>query len=166
MAKEIELLIFTLRGCRVILDIDLAALYGVAPKRLNEQVKRNQGRFPEDFMFQLNNQEVGQLRSQFATAKWTMRRSNPYAFTEHGAVMAANILNSQVAIDASILLVRTFIKMRTIFLEHTDLKKRLYEIERRLAQGFAQHEQELQEIRFLIAQLEKPADSKKGRLGF
>ena len=166
MAEEMELLIITLRGCRVILDIDLATLYGIAPKRLNEQVKRNRGRFPEDFMFQLSNQEVSQLRSQFATAKWTMRRSNPYAFTEHGAVMAANILNSRIAIDASILLVRTFIKMRTIFLEHADLKKRLYEIERRLAQGFAQHEQELQEIRFLIAQLEKPIDNKKRRLGF
>ncbi len=166
MAEEIEPLILTMRGCRVILDIDLAELYGVSPKRLNEQVKRNRGRFPEDFMFQLNNQEVTQMRSQFATAKWTMRRSNPYAFTEHGAVMAANILNSQLAIDASIMLVRTFIRMRTILFEHADLKKRLLEIERRLAQGFAQHEQELQEIRYLISQLEKPADIKKRRLGF
>ena len=101
------------------------------------------------------------MRSQFATTKWTMRCSNPYAFTEHGAVMAANILNSQIAIDASILLVRSFIKMRTILFEHADLKKRLLEIEHRLAQGFAQHEQELQEIRYLIAQLEKPADNPK-----
>lgn len=167
MSAEIETLILHLRGSRVILDIDLAALYGVSPKRLNEQVKRNRGRFPEDFMFQLNNQEVAQLRSQFATAKWTMRRSNPYAFTEHGAVMAANILNSELAIDASILLVRTFIKLRTLLSEHADLKKRLHEIEWRLAQGFAQHEQELQEIRYLIAQLEAPVDNnRKRRLGF
>ncbi len=166
MQTELETVILTLRGCRVILDIDLAALYGVSAKRLNEQVKRNKGRFPEDFMFQLKDHEVSILRSQFATAKWTMRRTNPYAFTEHGAVMAANVLNSQVAIDASILLVRTFVKMRTLLSEHADLKKRLQEIERRLAQGFAQHEQELQEIRFLISQLEKPLDLKKRRIGF
>ena len=151
MQNELEALILHIRGSKVILDIDLAALYGTTPKRLNEQVKRNKGRFPDDFMFQLNNQEVSQLRSQFATAKWTMRRSNPYVFTEHGTVMAANVLNSQVAIDASILLVRTFMKMRTILAEHTDLKRRLQDVERRLTQGFSQHEHELQEIRFMIA---------------
>ena len=166
MQNELEALILHIRGSKVILDIDLAALYGTTPKRLNEQVKRNKGRFPDDFMFQLNNQEVSQLRSQFATAKWTMRRSNPYVFTEHGTVMAANVLNSQVAIDASILLVRTFMKMRTILAEHTDLKRRLQDVERRLTQGFSQHEHELQEIRFMIAQLEKPAETKKRRLGF
>lgn len=163
---ELEAIIITLRGSRVILDIDLANLYGVSPKRLNEQVKRNRGRFPDDFMFQLENQEVRNLRSQIATANWTMRRTNPYAFTEHGAVMAANILSSQVAIDASILLVRTFVKMRAIFSEHSDLKKRLNEIEQRLSRGFAQHEHELLEIRFLISQLETPPESKKKRIGF
>lgn len=80
--------------------------------------------------------------------------------------MAANVLNSKVAINASIMLVRTFIKMRMIFAEHADLKKRLLEIERRLAHGFAQHEEELQEIRFLISQLEKPLESPKRRIGF
>jgi hypothetical protein len=166
MHSELESLILHIRGSRVILDIDLAELYGTTPKRLNEQVKRNKRRFPDDFMFQLNSQEVGQLRSQFATAKWTMRRSNPYVFTEHGTVMAANVLNSQIAIDASILLVRTFMKMRTILAEHTDLKKRLQEVERRLSQGFSQYEQELQEIRFMITLLEKPTEIKKRRLGF
>jgi len=166
MQTELENIIIDLRGIRVVLDIDLAMLYGVTAKRLNEQVKRNKERFPNDFMFRLNNQEVSQLRSQFATAKWTMRRSNPYAFTEHGVVMAANVLNSRIAINASILLVRTFMKMRSILAEHVDLKKRLQEIERRIAKGFSQHEQELQEIRFMIAQLEKPIETKKGRLGF
>ena len=80
--------------------------------------------------------------------------------------MADNVLNSRIAIDASILLVRTFVKMRTIFSEHAELKKRLQEIERRFAQGFAQHEQELQDIRFLISQLENPIDTKKRRIGF
>ena len=104
MPLDLDTVIVNLREFRVILDFDLALLYGVSPKRLNEQVKRNRERFPEDFMFQLENQELSILRSQFATTKWNMRRTNPYAFTEHGAVMAATVLNSQVAIDASILL--------------------------------------------------------------
>ena len=145
---------------------DLAMLYNVASKRLNEQVKRNRARFPGDFMFQLEDQEVKILRSQIATAKWTMRRTNPYAFTEHGVVMAANIVSSKVAIDASILLVRSFVKMRTMLSEHIDLKRRLQDVERRLAQGFAQHEDELREIRFLISQLEAPTDRQKRRIGF
>ncbi len=166
MPIELETIIFTLRGGRVILDFDLASLYGVSPKRLNEQVKRNKRRFPDDFMFQLEDQEVSNLRSQFATANWSMRRTNPYAFTEHGAVMVANILNSQIAIDASILLVRTFIKMRAIFSEHTEMKRRLQDIERRLVSGFSQYEQELKEIRFLISELEKPMELTKRRIGF
>lgn len=166
MIKDIDTLIITIRGHRVILDVDLAMLYNVAPKRLNEQVKRNRARFPGDFMFQLEDQEVKILRSQIATAKWTMRRTNPYAFTEHGVVMAANIVSSKVAIDASILLVRSFVKMRTMLSEHIDLKRRLQDVERRLAQGFAQHEDELREIRFLISQLETPTDRQKRRIGF
>ena len=166
MIKDIDTLIITIRGHRVILDVDLAMLYNVAPKRLNEQVKRNRARFPGDFMFQLEDQEVKILRSQIATAKWTMRRTNPYAFTEHGVVMAANIVSSKVAIDASILLVRSFVKMRTMLSEHIDLKRRLQDVERRLPQGFAQHEDELREIRFLISQLETPTDRQKRRIGF
>jgi|LakMenEpi03Aug12_release.lakeMendotaPanAssembly.Ray.scaffolds.fasta_scaffold851166_1 hypothetical protein len=166
MIKDIDTLIITIRGHRVILDVDLAMLYNVAPKRLNEQVKRNRARFPDDFMFHLEDQEVKILRSQIATAKWTMRRTNPYAFTEHGVVMAANNVSSKVAIDASILLVRSFVKMRTMLSEHIDLKRRLQDVERHLAQGFAQHEDELREIRFLISQLETPKDRPKRRIGF
>jgi hypothetical protein len=95
-----------------------------------------------------------------------MRRTNPYAFTEHGVVMAANIVSSKVAIDASILLVRSFVKMRAMLSEHIDLKRCLQDVERRLVQGFAQHEDELQEIRFLISQLEIPKDRAKRRIGF
>lgn len=165
---NIEGAILTIRGQRVILDQDLARLYGISTKRLNEQVKRNRERFPEDFMFQLEVQEVASLRSQFATSNGPKggRRYRPYVFTEHGAVMAANVLSSKVAIHASILLVRTFIRMRTMLAEHGELKRRLQDIEKRLVQGFAQHEQELQEIRFLIAQLEKPIEQKKRRIGF
>jgi hypothetical protein len=158
--------IYNLRGKRVILDLDLAATYGVSTKRLNEQVKRNRGRFPEDFMFQLKDQEVAELRSQNATAKWTMRRALPYAFTEHGAVMAANVLNSPVAITASILVVRAFIRLRELIAEHEDLRRRLYEIERRLSKGFAEHEEELRELRFLIYKLQQPEPPTKRRIGF
>ena len=119
-------------------------------------------------MFQLEVQEVASLRSQIATSNAPKggRRYRPYVFTEHVAVMAANILSSKIAIDASILVVRTFIRMRTMLAEHGELKRRLQDIEKRLAQGFAQHEQELQEIRFLFAQLEKPIEQKKRRIGF
>jgi len=166
---SIEGSILPLRGQRVILDHDLARLYGVSTKRLNEQVKRNRDRFPEDFMFQLEVQEVASLRSQSATSNGAKggRRYRPYVFTEHGAVMAANVLSSKVAIHASIIVVRTFIRMRTMLAEHGELKRRLQYIEKRLAQGFAEHEQELQEIRFLIAQLERPIEQqRKRRIGF
>jgi hypothetical protein len=167
--NSIEGSILTIRGQRVILDHDLARLYGVSTKRLNEQVKRNRDRFPDDFMFQLEVQEVGSLRSQIATSNGAKggRRYRPYVFTEHGAVMSANVLSSNVAIHASIIVVRTFIRMRTMLAEHGELKRRLQDIEKRFAQGFSEHEQELQEIRFLIAQLEKPIEQhKKRRIGF
>ena len=119
-------------------------------------------------MFRLEHREVIALRSQIATSKEGKggRRYLPYAFTEHGAVMAANVLNSKLAINASILLVRTFIKMRTMFAEHAELKRRMEYIERRLAEGFREYGQELQEIRFALAQLETPADSREKRIGF
>lgn len=160
--------ILFLRGQRVILDEDLAAVFGVSTKRLNEQIRRNPKRFPEDFLFQLSDQEVSDLRSQFATSKEGRggRRYKPYAFTEHGAVMAANILNSPIAIQASVIVVRAFIKLREAFIDQADLKRRLAEIERRVAKGFSEHEQELREIRFLISELQKPEPPKKNRLGF
>lgn len=166
---SIEEQIHLIRAQRVVLSTDLARFYGVSAKRLNEQVKRNKSRFPQDFLFQLTEQEVDTLRSQNATlekGKGKHAKYLPYAFTEHGAVMAANVLNSPVAIEASILIVRAFIRMREVIHEHGDLKKRLHEIERRLAKGFAAHEQELQEIRFLISQLEQPTERSKRRLGF
>ncbi len=168
MERGIEESIVEIRRQRVIFDSDLARLYGVSTKRLNEQVRRNRDRFPDDFMFQLEIQEVVALRSQIATSKESKggRRYRPYVFTEHGAVMAANVLSSKVAIDASILLVRTFIRLRSMLAEHVELRHRLQDIERRLSQGFARHEQELQEIRFLISELERPTDKKKRRIGF
>jgi len=162
----IESRIHIIRTRRVVLDRDLAALYGVTTYRLNEQVKRNIQRFPEDFRFRLTNQEVIDLRSQNAISSWGGRRTQPFAFTEHGAVMAATILNSEVAVKTSILVVRAFIRLREMANEHVNLKRRLQELELRVAKGFSEHEQELREIRYLISQLEEPATVKKGRIGF
>jgi len=150
----------------VVLDRDLAALYGVTTYRLNEQVKRNSQRFPEDFCFRLTNQELADLRSQNAISSWGGRRTLPFAFTEHGAVMAATVLSSEIAVKTSILVVRAFIRLREMAREHTDLKRRLQDLEFRVARGFSEHEQELLEIRYLIAQLEEPVNVKKRRIGF
>jgi hypothetical protein len=160
--------IHNIRGQRVILDAELAAVYGVTTKRSNEQVKRNADRFPIDFMFQLTDQEVIHLRSHFVTSSEAHggRRYNPFAFTEHGAVMAANVLNSPVAITASILVVRAFIRLRELIAEHEDLRRRLNEIELRLSKRFAEHEEELRELRFLISNLQQPEPSTKRRIGF
>ena len=166
--SAIEGRIHQIRSQRVVLDKDLAELFGVTTYRLSEQIKRNRQRFPHDFMFQSTDQEVSALRSQTAISKKGRggRRYLPYAFTEHGVVMAANVLNSPIAVESSVLIVRAFIRLREMLREHSDLKQRLEKLEVRLARGFAAHEQELQEIRFLIAQLEQPIDVKKRKIGF
>ncbi len=128
--------IVSLRGKRVIVDADLAQLYGVTTKRLNEQVRRNPARFPADFAFQLDASEWTNLRSQFATSSWGGRRFAPYAFTEHGALMAANVLNSRRAIEVSIFLVRTFIAMREGIDANKDLVARINELERKYDKQF------------------------------
>ncbi|MEN9846792.1 MAG: hypothetical protein RIS36_1939 [Pseudomonadota bacterium] len=119
-------------------------------------------------MFQLSAEEVADLRSQNAISNEGRggRRYLPYAFTEHGAVMAATVLNSPIAVEASIIVVRAFIRLREMLHEHSELRRRLQDLEIRLAKGFEAHEQELLEIRFLIAQLEKPIERKKSRIGF
>jgi len=115
------------------LDADLAELYGVTTKRLNEQVKRNASRFPGDFMFQLTPDETRILRSQFATSRsgWGGRRALPYAFTEHGAVMLASVLNSPTAVDASVQVVRAFVRLREILATHKDLARKLEDLEKK-----------------------------------
>jgi ORF6N domain len=124
--------IYEIRGARVILDSDLARLYGVTPKRFNEQVRRNTARFPVGFMFRLTNHEVGILRSQIATSSWGGRRYLPLAFTEHGAVMAATILNSVKAVAASVFVVRAFVEMRDVLSARKEIGLRLDELERRI----------------------------------
>jgi hypothetical protein len=117
--------ILVVRGQRVILDMDLAALYGVTVRRLNEQIRRNRGRFPDGFMIELTNQEVANLKSQFATSSWGGKRKLPLAFTEHGAIMAATVLNSPRAVQMTIYVVRAFVKVRESLAAHTQLAREL-----------------------------------------
>ena len=113
--QKIARLIHEIRGERVILDADLAAIYGVTTKRLNEQVKRNADRFPDDFAFQVTKEETANLTSQNTTSRsHGGRRYPPYAFTEHGAIMAANVLNSKQAVQMSVFVVRAFVKLREV----------------------------------------------------
>jgi hypothetical protein len=153
-----------LRGYRVILDADLAALYGVETRRLNEQVKRNEGRFPRDFAFQLTPEEVDHLKSQIATSshQWGGRRKLPYVFTEHGALMAASVLNAPKAVEMSILVVRAFVRLRQILAGNRQLAAKLDELEHRVAAHDKNIVALFQAVRSLMAVPEKPAR----RIGF
>lgn len=137
VTERIERTILVLRGHKVMLDSDLAALYGTSTKRLNEQVRRNQERFPADFMFQLTNQELSALRSQFATSNARPgrggRRYLPFVFTEHGALMAANVLNTPRAIEASLFVVRAFVRLREVLATQKELASRLDVLEKQTA---------------------------------
>ena len=132
-----------MREQKVILDTDLARIYGVTTKRLNEQVKRNQERFPADFAFQLTADEAESLRSQIATLKMGRgqhRKYRPYAFTEHGAIMAANVLNTTRAVQMSVFVVRAFLKMRALLGDKRELAKQLVALEKELKQRLDIHE--------------------------
>ena len=180
---DITTLIVIVRGKRVILDRDLAGLYGTTTKRLNEQVKRNRGRFPDDFMFQLTAKEWADLtsqiamlnaqsnRSQIATGSQRHRdpRFTPYAFTEHGALMAANILRSKQAIQMSVFVVRAFIRMRQMLIEQRGLARKLAALEEELTARLDVHETAINEIlgqiRRLLSSPPEPEPPKK-RIGF
>ncbi len=158
--------IFTVRKLPVVFDADVAGLYGVPTHRLNEAIKRNAERFPEDFCFTLTHEEVATLRSQIAISNGRGgRRYLPRVFTEHGALMAATVLNSKKAVQMSLYLVRAFVKMREEMFASTHIFKRLAEIDRRLVE----HDSVLREIiTQLQPLLDAPAvdDSKKPRIGF
>ncbi len=128
--------IYYIRGVKVMLDSDLAELYGVETKVLNQAVKRNIDRFPKDFMFQLNEEELENWRSQIVTsnpnAKMGLRRA-PYAFTEHGTLMLSSVLNSQKAIDVNIIILRTFVKLREMLSLHKDVAQKLEEHDKHIA---------------------------------
>ena len=158
-----------LRGQRVIVDVDLAALYGVPTKRLNEQVRRNAERFPVDFMFQLAPEEWEALRSQIATLKTGRgqhRKYLPYAFTEHGAIMAATVLNSSRAVEVSIYVVRAFVQLRELLAGHKELAKRLDQLEARLERKLTTQDQAIAGILEAIRELMKPPETKKRPIGF
>lgn len=168
----IESSIIEIRGTKVILDTDLASIYGVETYRFNEAVKRNRDRFPDDFMFQLTKEELAGLTSQNAMSKQGRggRRTLPYAFTEHGAVMAANILRSPRAVQMSVFIVRAFVKMREMMSEERDLAKKLEDLELRLTERLDIHETAIVEVlRRVMALLAPPQDSPtkpKKRIGF
>ena len=125
--------IYLIREKKVMLDSDLAELYGVETRRLNEQVKRNVGRFPEDFMFQLTQEEWSNLKSQFATSSWGGRRKSPSVFTEHGVLMLSSVLNSERAIAVNIKIMRVYTKIKEMLLTHKDLLLRMEEIEKKVS---------------------------------
>jgi hypothetical protein len=162
---DIAQAIVFLRGQRVLLDADLAALYDVATKRFNEQVKRNLDRFPEDFMFQLTEQEFAALRSQFATSNAGRggRRYLPYAFTEHGAIMAATILNSPRATEVSVYVVRAFVQLRNLLASNQEVMRKLTE----LGHKVSSHDQAISGLINAISELMNPPEPPPKRsIGF
>jgi C4-dicarboxylate-specific signal transduction histidine kinase len=182
--ERIEQTILVIRGQRVILDSDLAKLYGVSTKVLNQAVKRNTERFPGDFAFQLTAAEVRNLRSQavtlssrpvesiesnsnrsqFVTGSQKHRdpRFRPWAFTEHGAVMVASVLNSKRAVEVSLYVVRAFVKLREMLRTHKALAQKLAELERQVAS----HDSHIRSLFEAIRQLMEPAAAKSRRIGF
>jgi phage regulator Rha-like protein len=164
LAIPVESRILILRHQRVILDSDLAELYGVPVRQLNQQVKRNQGRFPMDFMFQLTAKEDEALRSQIVISKKGRggRRYPPYAFTEHGAIMAATVLNSKRAIEMSVFVVRAFVRMREMLAKNRQLAAKINELDRRLET----HDTAIQDIIEAIKELMVPERPSKRGIGF
>ena len=128
--------IFLIRGQKVMLDRDLAKLYGVSTGRLNEQVKRNGKRFPVEFMFQLSKEEFNNLISQFAISRWGGIRKLPFVFTEHGIAMLSSVLNSDRAIAVNIQIIKTFIRMREMMLSYKDLKEKIEKMESKYDKQF------------------------------
>ena len=161
----IERKIYLIRGIKVMLDSDLAMLYGVPTKRLNEQVKRNKSRFPSDFMFQLSSKEFGLIdRSQFATGSQKHRdpKYAPYVFTEHGVAMLSSVLNSKKAVEVNILIIRAFIKLRELLATHKDL---ILEVEKIKREQKGQN-QKILSIISVINQMLNPDIPLKEPIGF
>jgi hypothetical protein len=158
--EVIEKKILFIGGQKVMLDSDLAALYGVTTKRLNEQVRRNLKRFPQDFMYQLSAEEFESLRSHFATSSsWGGRRTRPYVFTEQGIAMLSSVLNSNRAIEVNIQIMRAFVKLREMIVSHKDLAHKLNELEKKYDSQF---QIVFEAIRQILEVEEKP----KKKIGF
>ena len=161
---KIEQRILLIRNEKVIIDADLAAFYAVPTKRLNEQVKRNANRFPDDFMFQLTKDEKSEVVANCDyLEKLKYSRVLPHAFTEHGAIMAASVLNTSRAIEVSVFIVRAFIKLRQFIAGQKELQRKISQIEKRLTD----HDEQIVELVNLIKQLLNPKPPpKKRRIGF
>jgi hypothetical protein len=163
-ARKVDSKIFVLRGQRVILDTDLAELYGVQVRHLNQQVKRNAKRFPLAFRFQLSPHELKILRSQnvISSEGHGGARYRPYAFTEHGAIMAATVLNSERAIEMSVFVVLAFVRMRRAIAGNRHILTKLAQLEHRL-KG---HDADIQDLMDAIRELMSPAEPSRSRIGF
>lgn len=163
-SDQIQAKIVVLRGQRVLLDSDLAALYGVETKRLKEQVRRNPERFPTDFCFQINREELAHLRSQIATSSLGHggHRYLPFAFTEHGALQVANVVSSPRALQMSIAVIRAFVELRQLFATHRALSSKLDALELRVGK----HDQELAELVQALRLLMQPPATSRRRIGF
>jgi hypothetical protein len=168
-AERIARAIFVLRGHRVLLDTELATLYGVATKAFNQAVKRNLKRFPADFLFRLTSDEMNSLRSQIVTLKrgrGQHAKYLPYAFTEHGAIMVATILNSPRAVEMSIYVVRAFVRTREWLSSNKELARRFAQLETRLDEKLADHDEAILAILSAIRQLMNPPAHTRRGIGF
>lgn len=161
---NVESAIFLIRGQRVMLDADLAAIYGTSTMRLNEQFRRNRQRFPEDFAFQLTADEFKRLISQIAISKKGRggRRTLPWVFTEHGAIMLASVLNSRIAVQASVRVVRAFVRLREMVAASAQLRAKLKDLERRLDS----HDEAIVELFAVLKKLLQPEPKPKREIGF
>ena len=158
--ERIERRILLVRGQKVMLSTDLAELYGVVPKVLMQAVKRNQERFPNDFMFQLTRAELANLKSQIVTSSWGgARRATPYAFTEQGVAMLSSVLRSTRAVQVNIAIMRAFVKLREIIASHHDLARRLEEME-------SHYDAQFRAVFDAIRELMKPPEKPRRRIGF
>ena len=134
--SDIASLIYIIRGEKVMLDADIARLYNVETRILKQAVRRNPGRFPDDFMFELNNQEFDGLRSQIVTSSWGGARYLPMAFTEQGVAMLSSVLRSETAVQVNIAILRTFVKLRQLIQEHKDLYEKIWKLEQKYDDQF------------------------------
>ena len=160
----IERRIYLIRGHKVMIDVDLAELYGVGTRALNQQVQRNLKRFPEDFMFQLTKEEAESLRSQFVTSKSTHggRRFRPYAFTEHGVAMLSSVLNSERAIEVNISIMRAFIRLRQMMESNEGLNRKFAAVIKKLAT----HDQYFKVVFDELRKLAEQPTSPRKQIGF
>jgi len=163
-AEAIASCIRIVRGQRVLLDEDLARLYGVPTGAINQAVARNRDRFPDDFLFRVTRQQLANLKSQFVISRWGGRRSAILAFTEQGVAMLSSVLRSPQAIEANIAIMRAFVRLRGLLVEHGDLARKLGELERKLEEHDASIAAVFEAIRQLLHQ--EPPDPPQDRIGF